>query len=185
MKDTVIINLVGGPCSGKSTTAAGLFHQMKLKTTQKVEIVTEVIKDHVYDENTGVMNDQILITAQQNHCLYRLQGKVDFIISDASLLNGVIYNDFYQVRNKISSQLALDLYNEYDDNLVFLLPRKQEYDAYGRTQTLEEAKQIDRLFIKHLNDLEIDYFDMTRYTHEEMPEKILDILSSVYKFGVK
>lgn len=185
MKTTVIINLVGGPCSGKSTTAAGLFAQMKLRTDRKVEIVTEVIKDYVYDENKGAMNDQILITAQQNHRLQRLQGKVDFVISDASLLNGVIYNDFYKEHDKISSQLALDLYGEYDDNMVFLLPRKPEYDAYGRTQTLEEAKQIDRLFVKHLQDLEVDYFDMTRYTHEEMPEKILDILSSVYKFGVK
>ena len=28
-KDTLIINLIGGPGSGKSTTAAGLFYKLK------------------------------------------------------------------------------------------------------------------------------------------------------------
>lgn len=182
---TKIINLVGGPCCGKSTTAAGLFAAMKLQTDQKVEIVTEVIKDYVYDENKGAMHDQILITAQQNHRLRRLDGKVDFIISDASLLNAVIYNEFYNDSNNLSTQLSIDLYNEYDDNLVFLLPRKPQYDQYGRTQSLEEAKVLDRLFVNKLTDLDVDYFDMTDYTHEIMPEKILQILSSVYDFKVK
>lgn len=182
---TTIVNLVGGPCCGKSTTAAGLFAQMKLHTDRKVEIVTEVIKDYVYDENKGAMNDQILITAQQNHRLRRLQGKVEFIISDASLLNGVVYNEFYNDSRNLSTELAKNLYDEYDDNIVFYLPRKPVYDQYGRTQTLEEAKQIDRIFLNKLNEMEIDYFDMTRYTHEEMPEKILDILSSCYKFEIK
>lgn len=183
--ETKIINLVGGPCCGKSTTAAGLFAAMKLKTDQKVEIVTEVIKDYVYDENKGAMHDQILITAQQNHRLRRLDGKVDFIVSDASLLNGVIYNEFYHDSKNLSTQLSIDLYNEYDDNLVFLLPRKPHYDQYGRSQTLEEAKSIDRLFERKLAEFEVDYFDMRDYTHEEMPERILKILSDVYNFKVK
>ena len=183
--DTKIVNLVGGPCCGKSTTAAGLFAAMKLKSNQKVEIVTEVIKDYVYDENKGAMNDQILITAQQNHRLQRLQGKVDFIISDASLLNAVIYNEFYHDSGNLSTKLSKDLYDQYDDNIVFLLPRKPKYDQYGRTQTLEEAKELDRIFVNKLHELDIDYFDMSNYTHEIMPEKILGILSSVYGFDLK
>lgn len=185
MKSTTIINLVGGPCSGKSTTAAGLFAAMKLKTKKKVEIVTEVIKDFVYDDNKGAMDDQILITAQQNHRLRRLQGKVDFVISDASLLNAVIYNEFYKDPHNLSTQLSKDLFDEYDDNIVFLLPRKPEYDQYGRTQSLEEAKELDRIFVNKLNELEIDYFDMRDYTHEIMPEKILHILGNIYKFDIK
>lgn len=180
---TVIINLVGGPCSGKSTTAAGLFAKMKLCTKQKVEIVTEVIKDYVYDENVMAMKDQVLITAQQNHRLFRLNDKVDFVISDASLLNGIIYNDFYDDPDNISSELALKLYNQYQ-NLVFLLPRKPEYDQYGRTQTLEEAKRIDELFINHLTQLNIPFIDMRKYSHEEMPTEILKVLSNFLGFEI-
>lgn len=178
---TVIINLVGGPCSGKSTTAAGLFHEMKLHTSQKVEIVTEVIKNHVYDENKMAMQDQVLITAQQNHCLFRLIGKVDFVASDASLLNGIVYNEFYNDVESISSYMSLKLYQGYN-NEVFLLPRKPEYDAYGRTQSLEEAILIDSLFVQNLESLKIPYHDMRQYSHEEMPTRIIELLSAKYGF---
>lgn len=181
---TIIVNLVGGPCSGKSTTAAGLFSTMKLKTKKKVEIVTEVIKDYVYDENKQAMQDQVLITAQQNHRLRRLNGKVDFVISDASLLNGVVYNEFYNDTDNLSTELSQKLYDTYD-NIVFFLPRKPEYDQYGRTQTLNEAKQIDELFEKNLNALGIAYHDMRMYTHEEMPDRILEVLAKTCMFEIK
>lgn len=181
---TVIVNLVGGPCSGKSTTAAGLFNIMKLQTRQKVEIVTEVIKDFVYDNNTEAMADQVLITAVQNHRLRRLLNKVDFIISDASLLNAVVYNEFYDDEENLSSSLSRKLYNQYD-NMVFLLPRKPEYDQYGRTQTEDEAKFIDELFVKNLDELGVPYFDMREFTHEEMPAEILKILAAKCLFEVK
>lgn len=181
---TRVINLVGGPCCGKSTTASGIFRDMKLKTKQKVEVVTEVIKDYVYDENKGAMDDQVLITAQQNHRIKRLVDKVDFVISDASLLNGVVYNEFYDDLDNISTELCKQLYERYD-NVVFLLPRKPEYDQYGRTQTLEEAKRIDQIFITKLKELGVQYFDMRDYTHEEMPSRILEILEALYEFDVK
>lgn len=181
---TIVVNLVGGPCSGKSTTAAGLFHAMKLQTHQKVEIVTEVIKDFVYDNNTEAMADQVLITAVQNHRLRRLVDKVDFIVSDASLLNAVVYNEFYNDEANLSSSLSRKLYNQYD-NMVFLLPRKPEYDQYGRTQSEDEAKFIDELFVKNLDELGVPYFDMREFTHEEMPEQILKVLAAKCLFEVK
>ncbi|QOI71615.1 putative AAA domain-containing ATPase [Erwinia phage pEa_SNUABM_47] len=183
MKNTIIVNLVGGPCCGKSTTAAGLFAKMKLHTKQQVEIVTEVIKDYVYDENKMAMQDQVLITANQNHRLFRLKGKVDFVVSDASLLNGIVYNEFYHDMENISSRVAFQLYEQYE-NIVFLLPRKPEYDQYGRTQTLEEAKELDRLFVENLEHLRIPYIDMREYTHEEMPDRIIDVLSNRFGFDV-
>ncbi len=181
--NTVVINLVAGPCSGKSTTAAGLFAAMKLHTNKKVEIVTEVIKDYVYDENKMAMQDQVLITAQQNHRLFRLNGKVDFVISDASLLNGVVYNEFYNDAGNISSVVAMELYNTYD-NIVFFLPRKPTYDKYGRTQTEEEAKQIDYLFEANLTDMGIQFIDMRQYSHEEMPQRILEVLQKKFMIEV-
>lgn len=179
MKKTIVVNLVGGPCSGKSTTAAGLFALMKLQTIKQVELVTEVIKDYVYDENKEAMNDQILITAQQNHRLKRLQGKVDFVISDASLLNGVVYNEFYNDIENISTSLSQTLFHQYE-NVVFYLPRKQKYDQYGRSQSEDEAKQIDEIFLDKMGELGINYVDMRGVSHEEMPKAILRILSERY-----
>lgn len=174
---TKIVNMCGGPCCGKSTIAAGLFSVMKLNNF-KVEQVQEVIKNYVYSNNEMAMKDQVLLTAEQNHNLFRLNGKVDYVISDASLLNGVVYNIFYKSENDISDRLALDLFNEYD-NIVFLLPRKPKYDQYGRTQSEDEAKDLDQIFLTVLEAYQVPYYDMRQYAHEEMPERILEIINNL------
>ena len=46
MKKTIVINLIGGPCSGKSTVAAELFARLK-KMGIKTELVSEYIKDRI------------------------------------------------------------------------------------------------------------------------------------------
>lgn len=93
MIETKIINLLGCPCSGKSTTAAGLFHLMKLEG-YNVELVQEFVKKEVYAENKGSLADQLLLTASQNHLLRNLVGKVEYVICDASLLNGIVLMSF-------------------------------------------------------------------------------------------
>lgn len=175
-----VINLVGGPCCGKSTTAAGLFAKMKLSMQYKCELVTEVIKDYVYDEANIPMKDQILLTAESNHKLFRLDGKVQYAISDAALINGVVYNIFYKSEDEVSDNLAIDLFRRYD-NIVFLLPRKPTYDKYGRTQTEQEAKDLDELFMTVLAAYDIEYYDMRQYSHEEMPDRILEIIKELDK----
>lgn len=173
---TKVISLVAGPGAGKSTTAAGIFREMKLTQTRKVELVTEVIKDAVYDENKGMLSDQFLLTATQNHCLHRLIGKVDYVISDACLLNGIVYNRFYGTSGLLD-ELILSLFQEYD-NIVVMLPRKAKYEAYGRSQTEEEAKQIDDLFVTVLEELGISYYDLRNsgISTRDLPLEILRLI---------
>lgn len=172
---TVYVNLVGGPCCGKSTVASGLFNKLKLDQKLSTELVTEVVKDYVYDENKQALEDQLLITAVQNHNLRRLNGKVEVVITDASLLNGIVYNRFYGVVDKVMEDLALHLFKKYS-NVVYLLPRKPKYDQYGRSQSEEEAKEIDRLFIEVLDELGVQFYDMRTFKHEQLPEKIAQML---------
>lgn len=176
---TKVVSLVAGPGAGKSTTAAGIFHQMKLAQTYKVELVTEIIKDAVYDENQGMLNDQLLLTATQNHALHRLVGKVDFVISDACLLNGIVYNRFYNTPSVLDN-LILHLFREYD-NTVVMLPRKAKYEGYGRSQTEEEAKQLDKIFIEVLNELGVVYHDLTdsQISTRDLPSHIVDIIGGI------
>lgn len=172
---TKIINLVGGPCSGKSTVAAGLFYLMKSTPGHSsVELVTEVMKDYTYDENKGMMNDQILITAVQNHRLVRLLGKVDTVVTDTSLFNGVVYtND----EHGLETRLALDLFRGYD-NVVLFMPRKGQYEHYGRTQTEDEARQIDTRYREMLDKYEVPYIDFAGMSHDNIPESIVEHLKS-------
>ena len=46
MKHTIVVNLIGGPGSGKSTTAAGLFYNLK-KLGINCEMALEYAKDKV------------------------------------------------------------------------------------------------------------------------------------------
>jgi adenylate kinase family enzyme len=123
---TKIINLFGGPGSGKSTTAAGLFHRMKL-AGYKVELVTEFAKQLTY-QNTVV-------------------GQVDYIITDSPTLLSVVYaKDSYPHSFK---QFVIDIFNLYD-NLNVAIKRVKEYQPYGRSQTLVEAQEIDDKIYKTL-----------------------------------
>jgi predicted ATPase len=59
-KQLKVINLYGGPGTGKSTTAAALFALMK-REGYNVELVTEFAKDLVWTERNKELGDQIYI----------------------------------------------------------------------------------------------------------------------------
>lgn len=173
---TKIISLVAGPGAGKSTTAAGIFHYMKCDQRYKVELVTEAVKDAVYDDNSGLLSDQFLLSATQNHLLHRLIGKVDFVISDACLLNGVVYNRFFNTPSMLDNVLV-DLFQEYD-NTVIMLPRKAKYEDYGRMQTEEQAKELDELFIQVLTELNIPFYNLSQsgVSTQDLPQHIIKLI---------
>ena len=159
-----VINLIGGPGSGKSTTAAGLFNLMKLQGI-KCELVVEYAKEVVYEGRKP--DDQLYILAQQNRRLRRLQGHVDYVITDSPLLLSIIYASDYP---ESLSQLVIDLYKKYD-NTLFYLQRNKPYEKYGRTQTLEEACKLDREISSMLADEGITY--ITLLGNVDAPRKIM------------
>lgn len=172
--DTLFVNLVGGPCSGKSTIAAGIFHKLKLKQEISTELLTEAVKDFVYDKNQEALNDQLLITATQNHKMKRLKGEVQLVVCDAALFNANVYNQFYNVPESILDKIALELFHSYR-NMTFLLPRKPKYDQYGRSQSEDEARKLDELFVKFMKENRIPFVDLRIYSHEEIPDIIIEM----------
>ena len=151
---TYVINLIGGPGSGKSTTAAGLFFSMKIIGI-RCELVTEYAKELVYDENWADLKRQLHVLAEQERRQRRLVAKVDFIITDSPLLTSLGYvsdpRDFYAVQESAQSLFA------HYDNINFIIKRVKPYAAYGRTQTENEAREKDQLLIEHVwKDYEIE-----------------------------
>ena len=59
-----VINLLGEPGAGKSTTAAEIYACMK-KQGYKVELVTEYAKEVLYEDRYRVIEDQVYIFAKQ------------------------------------------------------------------------------------------------------------------------
>ncbi len=145
-----IINLWGGPGTGKSTTAAGLFYEMK-KARLNVELVTEYAKDMVWEQRHNVLDDQIYIFAKQQRRIARLQGHgLDWVITDSPIALGLVY-----LRDGALSehfhQLVMEVFNAYD-NHNFLLQRNFEYNPVGRNQKdVDEARVYDEK-VKRLLD---------------------------------
>ena len=155
----VVINLFGGPGTGKSTTAAGLFYEMKSQG-YRVELVTEFAKDLVYQESYFRLKDQLMILARQNHKLWVLKDKVDYAIVDSPLL---LSQHYYQDNGDYSEQLfkdfVLDTYNRYDNLNIFLQRNIEEHphQEYGRLQTLDEAIEIDKSIKDILDSVNAHY----------------------------
>jgi ABC-type oligopeptide transport system ATPase subunit len=169
--NTKIINLFGEPSCGKSTTSAGLFYLMKHKGFN-VELVNEYAKQLVWSGRKETLEDQLYITAKQNHKLEMLVGKVDYAISDSPLLLGIIYSRKY-MRIPTFHHFVKDLFDSYD-NLNILLKRAKPYKEIGRIQTEKEAMGVRDSIIAMLSFYNVPYHGMNG--DNEAPQKILDLL---------
>lgn len=147
-KNLTVINLWGGPGTGKSTTAAGLFNLMKLKK-HNVELVTEYAKQMVWErQHHTVFKNQILMLAKQDQKQRVLVDQMDFCITDSPILMGLTYapEDYYVNFEPLIKEV-FDSYN----NINIFLRRVKEYNPVGRNQTEQEAIEKD-LEIKNLLD---------------------------------
>lgn len=135
---TQIINLFAGPGAGKSTTAARLFALMK-EAGLNVELVTEYAKDLTWDKSWEVLNDQLLVTAEQNHRIERLVGTVDWIITDSPILLGLAY---LKEPWPGFGKLVIDLWQSRYNHAV-ILHRTKPYMPIGRREDEESAKVLD------------------------------------------
>ena len=152
MKNTLIVNLFGGPGTGKSTLMARIFSELKVQGYD-CEMVTEFAKDLVWEKRNETFKDELYIFAKQNHRLFRVNGKVDIIVTDRPLLLTNAYNQ----DDKELCRLCLKTFNQYN-NLNFLLKRQTVYQENGRNQSEKEAMQIDKITEDLLESNEINYY---------------------------
>lgn len=151
-KKSLVINLLGSPGSGKSTTAALLFGEMK-KRGYSVDLVPEYAKELIWEGREATFEDEVYIFAKQNHRIFRLNGKVDFIVTDAPLLQKL----YYMPKEFDFSNFVIDVVNQYE-NLTFFLERKGfKYETNGRHQTAEESDNVSKVMLQKLFEHEIDF----------------------------
>lgn len=174
IRKTKIINLFGGPGSGKSATAFGLCYHLKLKNID-VEFVPEYAKALLWSDRLLSMQDQQeYIFAKQNHLLHHLNGKVDFVITDSPTLLSYIYTANsktpWTARDAFKA-FVLASYKTYD-NVNILLKRPEHYNSTGRLQNEEQAKEIDADIEHALDMLNVDIIKVP--TNEFTVGKIID-----------
>lgn len=149
---TKIINFVGGPGSGKSTQAAGLFYELKMRG-RNVELALEYAKDLTWEERVQALTNQPYIFGKQYQRLHRLLGKVEAIITDSPIILAHWYTKDYPMSFK---QAIVDIFNSMD-NINYYVERVKKYDHNGRSQTEDEAKKIDMDLRELLDSSNIAY----------------------------
>ena len=87
----LVVQLFGGPGASKSTTATGVFHELK-KLGHNCEYVPEFAKSLVWAERHRDLDLQPYITISQWREVAILDGKVDIVITDSPILLGCVYN---------------------------------------------------------------------------------------------
>lgn len=183
MKNTIVVNLIGGQGAGKSTMMAGLFSWLKWHEVD-CEMCTEFAKDLVWEGRKETFADQIYIFGKQNHKLFRCNGKVDVVITDVALPMYIAYNKFYGSHdenfNSAYNSLVMAEFNNYY-NLNIYINRKKPYNPNGRNETEEQAKQFDKLFLDTLYDNGIHYYmwDGIEKSIPEIGNVILNRLSAM------
>lgn len=155
-KKTIIVNLFGGPGSGKSTTAAGLFHKLKINGIN-CELVTEFAKHITWKEDFNTLKNQIYVFAKQHDRMFHLKDKVDVIITDSPIIMGLSYCN-WDLMSRSFEQLVVDEFNRTDAvNINYFINRVKEYNPSGRSQTEEEAKEKDMEIKTLLNKYDVPF----------------------------
>ncbi len=161
----LLINLFGGPGSGKSTTAAGLFYFLK-KMGINAEYVTEFAKDLVYQNNLTELGDQFNIFSQQNNKLKILSG-VDVVITDSPLIFSALYpNKHYPISEMEKKEIeafetvVVSHFKRYKSINIFL-NRAHDYVPHGRTQDEAGAIRLSQEIKNFLNRHSVSFEEIT------------------------
>lgn len=169
----ILVNLYGAPGAGKSTGAAYIFSQLKMRGIN-AELVTEFAKDKVWEESKEVFNNQAYIFGKQYFRISRCTDKVDVIITDSPLLLSTIYND-NPILGEEFNNVVRNVANSYD-SINYYITRVKEYNPKGRFQSEEESDAIaDR--VKDMLDYEgVEYIEKpgSKASYDEIYEEVLE-----------
>lgn len=154
---TIVFNALGGPGSGKSTLSYGLIAALKSRG-HKAEYVPEYAKELTFRRDWNTINDQGVVTREQDRRLRDLLGHVDFIIHDTALPLGLMYTKGDYTQDWFARRVW-ELYEGYN-NFNCFVRRVKPYATYGRSQTESEARELDdrirKLFGPEKIHLEVD-----------------------------
>ena len=158
---TTVINLFAGSGSGKSTTAALLFGEMKLRGLN-TELVREYVKSWAWNGRKVQDMDQLYLLGKQISYERTLYGKVDYIVTDSPVLICGVYEEYWSDgKRKYAGEAALSFLDHAREKGIvhknYFINRKKPFDPRGRYETEEQAKVIDSFMREYLDKNNISY----------------------------
>lgn len=167
-----IVNLFAGPGTGKSTTAAALFAELKYRGVN-CEYIPEFAKDAAWEgRSKKFFQAQQYIYGKQSWRFDRVKSEVDIMVTDCPLLMGLVYVPKDFAISSLSKVIRED-YNRYQ-NLNFFLKRNKPFNPKGRNQNEEEAKALDNEILEMLRDQQVG-FDALEFGRKN-PAEIIECM---------
>ncbi len=149
-----ILNLYGGPGSGKSTVAAHVFTYLK-RHDVLTELVGEFAKELIYLGNEQQLTNQVFLMGNQYRKLKDLERYGAMMaISDSPLLMQRVYCAGKPYEKEIVPLLA-KLNNEFDNINVFIR-RVKKYQTFGRVHNEDESVELSQIIWDSMGG-EFDY----------------------------
>lgn len=163
---STVINLYGGPGTGKSTTAAATFAHLK-HSGLNAELVSEYVKQWAWEGRKPTAMDQFYFFAKQARREYTLFGRADYIVTDSPVplcgLYGMKFGTPQQGRLMAEMvRTYLDMAEASGQLYVHVfLKRVKPYVQAGRFQSEEEARSIDGEVRQYLVDMGLPFEEVT------------------------
>lgn len=152
---TTLINLWGGPGSGKSTTAAGVFCELKQRGVS-CELITEYVKSWAWRGAAIGPFDDVYITAKQLRRESACYGRVDYIITDSPIGLGAVFESIYGRGSLMMHALCNDLRARQLAAGIrimdLMVQRTKPYVQAGRWEDESKAHQVDAACLAYLAD---------------------------------
>lgn len=156
---TKVINLIASPSSGKSVCAGLIFAELKIRG-YITEYAQEYIKTLIWREELEAIKNQYWVTYQQYLLLRGINNKVQYIVTDGSLIHGLYYNRTYHdnVSNVQKTEAKiLEWISEFDNIYIFLERGDYKFEQEGRIHTYEQSLEIQKDLKNLLDELGIKY----------------------------
>lgn len=170
MIKTQIINLFGGPGTGKSSIAAGLVHALK-KQHISCDAPYEFPKILAWDNNKEAIKDQLYVLANQHRGIVKSYGKVKYILVDSPIMLSIVYKDYYSagaaeypsfLYGALFDEFIVSLHNFYDSiNIVLQRSEETDHNEQERYHNLTESIELDKTIRATLTKWGISYTEIS------------------------
>lgn len=176
---TVVLNFVGQPSCGKTSTSVKLLAHLKGLGVE-CEYCPEAAKTYLYDGKKINKYMQFELFGKECTTQSRLFNSVDVIISDSSPILAAFYEYFYNGDNALAPACKEFYRKAAEDGITvinFFLPRKKKYNPKGRYQDESQATDVA---IKLREWLTWEGYDYTFLdcSDEDRIDKIMEVLYS-------
>jgi len=151
---TIVVNIIGGPGTGKSILTSEIFAELKRRFIS-AEISPEYIKKKIREGSLKAVQSQIYIFGKQQYQLFTMKDEVDVIVTDSPF----ILSSVYDVTNCNELRaLVMKEFNKYE-NMTYYIERDTNipYEQEGRYQDINGAKKVDTTVKDFLFKNNIEY----------------------------